>query len=242
MRGTKRSAVSQDQPQFPAPRSPVTIDPHEGPLFESLSRRFDDSELGILSSDLKTKLTYCNPAFSEMVGLRSETLLGKRTPYPWFPKKSARLRSAIFRAGCPLVPKIVEWVGAFTVSHEILDADRQPIRVRVTIDALVDTRKAPLGILSSFTEEEPSDEPVSTLAQPEWARLDERLSAREREILRAFLQGLRVSAIATRYRISPNTVRNHLKSIYSKCGVHSQQELLLAVIQGTRTSYLNLKY
>lgn len=52
------------------------------------------------------------------------------------------------------------------------------------------------------------------------------LSAREREVLHALLAHKRPPAIARELFISPFTVRNHLKSIYSKLGVSSQQELL----------------
>jgi len=52
------------------------------------------------------------------------------------------------------------------------------------------------------------------------------LSTREWEVVRALLSHERVPQIAKRLRISPSTVRNHLKSIYGKLGVHSQQELI----------------
>lgn len=52
------------------------------------------------------------------------------------------------------------------------------------------------------------------------------LSAREWEVVRALLSHERVPQIAKRLHISPSTVRNHLKSIYGKLGVHSQQELI----------------
>ncbi len=51
------------------------------------------------------------------------------------------------------------------------------------------------------------------------------LSRREWEILRKVETGQRVEAIARSLFISPNTVRNHLKSIFRKVGVHSQAEL-----------------
>ena len=56
------------------------------------------------------------------------------------------------------------------------------------------------------------------------------LSTREWEVLRELLDHQRVPAIARRLHISPATVRNHLKAIYAKLGVHSQQELLHKVL------------
>ena len=52
------------------------------------------------------------------------------------------------------------------------------------------------------------------------------LSRRESEIIDALAGGERVAAIARTFSISTHTVRNHLKSIYRKLGVHSQIELL----------------
>jgi DNA-binding NarL/FixJ family response regulator len=58
------------------------------------------------------------------------------------------------------------------------------------------------------------------------ADLTEQLSPREREILEAVAEGRRVGSIARKFTISPYTVRNHLKAIFRKLGVHSQVELL----------------
>jgi len=52
------------------------------------------------------------------------------------------------------------------------------------------------------------------------------LTEREWEILRLLRTNQRVVAIARSLHISINTVRNHLKSIFQKMGVHSQMELL----------------
>ncbi len=52
------------------------------------------------------------------------------------------------------------------------------------------------------------------------------LSARELEILDLFAQGRSASWIAENLTISKNTVRTHLRAIYSKLDVHSRQELL----------------
>jgi len=52
------------------------------------------------------------------------------------------------------------------------------------------------------------------------------LSSRQREILVRLLNAQRVSLIAAELYVSPSTVRNHLTTIFSKFGVHSQAELL----------------
>lgn len=57
------------------------------------------------------------------------------------------------------------------------------------------------------------------------------LSSREREILDRLLDHQRVPGIARTLGISEHTVRNHLKSIYAKVGVHSQEELLDYVVR-----------
>lgn len=55
-----------------------------------------------------------------------------------------------------------------------------------------------------------------------WAMLSER----ECEVVRGLYAGRSPQAIAESLSISQYTVRNHLRSIYSKLGVHSQRELL----------------
>ncbi|MBQ6585555.1 MAG: LuxR family transcriptional regulator [Coriobacteriales bacterium] len=55
-------------------------------------------------------------------------------------------------------------------------------------------------------------------------RLD--LSAREIEVFTLLAQGRDPVRIQDTLFISYNTVRNHIKSIYRKLGVHSRQELL----------------
>jgi DNA-binding CsgD family transcriptional regulator len=61
------------------------------------------------------------------------------------------------------------------------------------------------------------------------ARLDAHcrvpLTARERTIVSHVARGDRVANVAEALGIRPVTVRNHLKSVFRKTGVHSQQEL-----------------
>ncbi len=64
--------------------------------------------------------------------------------------------------------------------------------------------------------------PSPNLERPELARL----SPRERDVLEHLLDGHRVSTISQRLEVSEHTVRNHLKSMFRKLGVHSQPELI----------------
>lgn len=52
------------------------------------------------------------------------------------------------------------------------------------------------------------------------------LSSREQEIVILLVDGRRIHEVAKLLFISEHTVRNHLKSIYSKLDVHSQTELI----------------
>jgi PAS domain S-box-containing protein len=52
------------------------------------------------------------------------------------------------------------------------------------------------------------------------------LSTREWQVLVMLLDGYRVASIAADLYVSPSTVRNHLSSIFSKVGAHSQADLI----------------
>jgi PAS domain S-box-containing protein len=61
----------------------------------------------------------------------------------------------------------------------------------------------------------------------------EKLTPREREVLQALAEGLDSEGIAEKLHISLRTQRNHMSSIFSKLGVHSQlQALVFAVRHG----------
>ncbi|MCO7614041.1 helix-turn-helix transcriptional regulator [Pseudomonas chlororaphis] len=53
------------------------------------------------------------------------------------------------------------------------------------------------------------------------------LTARERDVLGLIYQGLADKEIAARLQLAPNTVRNHVATLYSKLGVHSRGEAIV---------------
>jgi DNA-binding NarL/FixJ family response regulator len=62
-------------------------------------------------------------------------------------------------------------------------------------------------------------------------RAVEKLTPREREVLQALAEGLDSAGIAERLNISLRTTRNHMASILSKLGVHSQLQALVFALR-----------
>jgi DNA-binding CsgD family transcriptional regulator len=52
------------------------------------------------------------------------------------------------------------------------------------------------------------------------------LSGRERQLVALIATGLDTRALFQRLFISPHTVQDHLKSVFTKVGVHGRRELL----------------
>ncbi|WP_137805621.1 helix-turn-helix transcriptional regulator [Pseudomonas sp. G(2018)] len=53
------------------------------------------------------------------------------------------------------------------------------------------------------------------------------LTVREREVLELICEGLADKEIAARLKLAPNTVRNHVATVYSKLDVHSRSEAIV---------------
>ena len=53
------------------------------------------------------------------------------------------------------------------------------------------------------------------------------LTARERDVLGLICEGRADKEIAARLKLAPNTVRNHVATVYSKLGVHSRSEAIV---------------
>jgi DNA-binding NarL/FixJ family response regulator len=78
-----------------------------------------------------------------------------------------------------------------------------------------------------------SDDSVWTGGEPSLSRLrGAGITPREKEIIRGLVSYRRLPAVAAELGISVHTARNHLKSIFQKLDVHSQDELLQCLMGG----------
>jgi PAS domain S-box-containing protein len=76
-------------------------------------------------------------------------------------------------------------------------------------------------LILAFDVRRPTAGPIGLEPQP-------RLTPRQHEILDLIASGLSTSEIATQLAISPETVRNHLRSLFSELHVHTRLEAIAA--------------
>lgn len=126
-------------------------------------------------------------------------------------------------APAELVARLDEAVRRAGELHAIAEAKQQAAQLALSAGALEAALSRTLPPSGSRIRAAPRSPEAPPELDP--AQLS-RLSPREREIAGLLAQGKSVSDMATSLTLSPNTVRNHVKSIFSKLRVHSQVALL----------------
>ncbi|WP_136644348.1 LuxR C-terminal-related transcriptional regulator [Tabrizicola sp. YIM 78059] len=92
------------------------------------------------------------------------------------------------------------------------------------------------------TEAESAEEPVATTLQSSFETFAaDRLTAREREVVKLVLEGHSTCAIALRLEIAEGTVKNHRKSIHAKLNISSQAELFSLFLRHVRAGQGDLR-
>jgi PAS domain S-box-containing protein len=216
------------------------------PLQELLEAMTD----GVLITDENGRCTYSNPALDQLVGAQAcDPALAEDAPQWISPQNQHDYRRMITRSlngRIPRRPTSVNWSlvsfdgEAISTQAKIIPMHNgvgpsaallwifspTPGEVRIIQDPrrreLEDTMRrisdelGRIGVGSTGTVADPI---------PQHPDLD-LLSRRERDVVTHLLQGHRVVSIAELLGVSEHTVRNHLKSIFRKLGVHSQAELV----------------
>jgi PAS domain S-box-containing protein len=226
----------------------VTLPLHA--LFEAMSD-------GVLIIDAAGVRTYANPALTELVGCDPREPLGSAEVPPWIPEdQRTRYRDYVGDGSRAVRSATIalEWA--------VLNAEGERIPVVLRLLPVRASMGSPAATLWMVQPEAPIA-PATEAAvgrvhllekgleriAADLARLGfagngapkppagfpgaERLSPRESEIVGLLLEGHRVVSISTELCVSEHTVRNHLKSVFRKLGVHSQAELVRVARNGS---------
>ena len=200
---------------------------------------FDALTDGILVTNEAGERTYSNPALDKLVGTDARLPLNSAAPPSFLPAvHHDRYRKHVVsaRRGETLS---LEWTIEAAGGEEVpVVVKTMPVRVNgsstpaahfwlfVATAPTTDVRVVALErALDRIAHEVNQVSNGSSLASRS-ARLPVELSARESEVVSMLMEGHRVASVAEILCVSPHTVRNHLKSVFRKLGVHSQAELI----------------
>lgn len=95
----------------------------------------------------------------------------------------------------------------------------------------VDLERAARTLLEASERFAPRPSTAPTFKDPVAAGVAKLLTSREHEVLLGLAAGWNPKEIAGKLNISPNTARNHVKSVYRKLGLHSRGELHAWVLE-----------
>jgi len=93
------------------------------------------------------------------------------------------------------------------------------------VDAIEEVMQDASWFTRSLIEKLANVKKVKTTELPGVSLTD--LTARERDVLGLICEGLADKEIAARLKLAPNTVRNHVATMYSKLGLHSRAEAIV---------------
>ena len=216
------------------------------PLQELLEAMSD----GVLITDENGRCSYSNPALDDMVGTSACDPAGNEDAPGWIslPHQGdyRRFITRSINGRIPRRPQSVNW--------NLMSLGGEPIPTQTKIIPMHNGTGPSAALLWIFSpapgevrviqdprrrELEDTMRRISdelgriglgnngTAAEPIPVHPDlDLLSRRERDVVTQLLQGHRVVSIAELLEVSEHTVRNHLKSIFRKLGVHSQAELV----------------
>jgi DNA-binding CsgD family transcriptional regulator len=190
---------------------------------------FDDLVEGVLVLDGAGHRAYSNGALNALVGTDACFPLGTVEPPPYVPADQRQRYLQAVQGSASLIS--LEGSGTTSTWIDLAGTGHPKMRTRVTIAAFSNSRgRFAVWLLKPEGHSPPSPAGFAQSA-PASSCLDGLtvLTRREKDVLQLLLEGQRVSSIARRLHLSPQTVRNHLKAIFRKLGAHSQVELIEAL-------------
>lgn len=225
------------------------IGAHLHGLVHLLAQRWDASPQPVFAHDSKARRIYSNPAFDQLVGYPGSELVGRQPPHPyWEPGATARMLDAVHATieGRLRGLGVRSVVGTFRsaagrvfdvlmTGGEIRDAAGDEI---ATVIFVFEVASDAAGETFPFTQLGAALEEIRRQAAMAGAQAEpgvpssrlagwDALTVREREVAGAIGQGARIPTIARELGVSEHTVRNHLKAVFRKTGIRSQEELAL---------------
>ena len=171
--------------------------------------------------------------FSEMSGqvaavheaAQARALRGEHVAYEWTRRKGRQF-IRLSTAASPLRDSSADIVGIVLITRHITHSGRDEERVGAS---RAQKTKRLLELEQGIQQLAGAIENYRKTGQtPREFSVDSplhQLSPRERQVLDLLGQGCRLRSIAEKLRVSPDTVRNHLKAMFKKTGTHSQEEL-----------------
>jgi PAS domain S-box-containing protein len=161
----------------------------------------------------------------EAAALRA--LNGENTVYEWSITDVPR-PVQLFTSASPLRKDDGEVAGVVLVTRNVTALKRTQIEFEKALkdktNQLLALQRAVAQIAASFEGSAAPGEPEAW--KTSGLHTTEFLSEREREVLNLLRKGARVQSIARTLGISIETVRRHVKAMFRKTGVHSQEALV----------------
>lgn len=192
------------------------------------------------------RIVFANRALAHLLDYRSPTQLLGRSVWDFVhssAEPAARTRISERAMGAPAAPYMTvlkrtdgEAVPVCVFAYQVGEGEDAAPRARLTTGVVVPLAAIPsLGTCGcSACLPAAVNLPLAHALDAQRqlrVELFEQLTRREGEIVESIANGMAVASVAQSLRISTNTVRNHLKSVFRKLGVRSQAELLSRLLR-----------
>ena len=199
----------------------------------------------ICSAD-EQRLIDVNQAFLDTLAYESDEVLGKTVAQLDFidePAERARLLAALEKTGrvdrvdmrirrkdaelleCAVSADTVNIQDAVCYLLVLMDITERKRTELELVAAIEEVMKDASWFSRTLIEKLANVKKVNSPQLPSVSFTD--LTARERDVLGLICEGLADKEIAARLKLAPNTVRNHVATVYSKLDVHSRSEAIV---------------